>query len=164
MRESSESSWSVFNPLLISIKSQWSLQVGLLMLHLLASVAVTTLTVPVFTRVVLLLVIFLSAALTLKEWLTGNVAANDTVTGLLWRVDKKQLRLRLAGGKVAEIERIIFSAKVPGLIAMKLQRVDRVCPTWLLLTPEQLNKREWRRLSLVLRFRPQVQREASGQG
>jgi len=158
LRASSESSWSVYNPLLINIKPPRALPLTLTALHLAALLAVLMVQAAPFSRFFLLAGICVSGWLAIRE-----LMIEEPLCGLLWRVDQKQLMIRTQGGVLVPVEQLLFSAKVPGLIALKMQRADRALPCWLVLTREQLDVKEWRRLSLVLQFKPQVQRVASGQ-
>lgn len=80
---------------------------------------------------------------------------DDAVDQLTWEPDLGSMQLLTRSGGWCQVERLYFSCSVPGLIqVLKLQRVDRARPTWLIITPEQVSRTDVRRLHVVLRWAP----------
>lgn len=162
MPASSISYSSAFSPLELQIRPSRRLLILVSGLHLLALWVLLFVPLELFTRLVLAGVVLLSWLLLLR----GPLVAwrGERVAGLSWYPDKQRLYLITADGQRLEVERSLLQACLPGLVAMKLQLVERALPDWLLLTADQLDSEGWRRLQLVLELAPPHQREASGQG
>ena len=162
MPASSISFSSAFSPLELQIRPSRVLLILASSIHLLALLVLFFVPLESFTRLVSTGAVLLSWLLLLRGPLVAWRGA--TVVGMSWYPDKHRLYLITADGQRLEVERSLLQACVPGLVAMKLQLVERALPDWLLLTADQLDSDGWRRLQLVLELAPPHQREASGQG
>lgn len=81
--------------------------------------------------------------------------ADDAVVEITWEPGEGVMQLLTRAGDWCQVERIRFSCSVPGVIqVLKLQRLDRVFPTWVLITPERISRTDVRRLHVALRWAP----------
>jgi hypothetical protein len=151
-----------FNRIELQLKPGTRLHVLCLVLWVAAELAVWLMLPDVGLR--LLSMLALLVVMPLLCWPLLHPNADDAVAGLAWEPDLGDMQLLTRSGDWCQVERIPFSCSVPGLIqVLKLQRVDRARPTWLLITPEQISRTDVRRLHVVLRWAsPLASRQATG--
>lgn len=162
MHESSTSFSSAFSPLELSLRPSRVLVLLVSSIHLLALLVLPTIGLEPFALLVCCALVLLSWRLVFR----GPLLAwrGPEVTGLSWYPDRRLFYLMTEDGRRLEVESVLLQAGVPGLVAMKLQLVERGLPDWLLITRDQLDSNGWRRLNLVLELAPPHQRVASDQG
>lgn len=162
MPESSTSYSSAFNPLELSFQRSYRLPLAILLVHVIASGALISLGLPLFTLAVTLLGLLLSVYFSLSPWRPSG--GDERVTGLSWYPDRKALLFWMADGSRLRVEQTLSMAAVPGLIAISVITERRIRPVWLVVTPDQLDGAGWRRLKIMVEWGGFLQREASGQG
>lgn len=162
MHASSTSFSSAFSPLELSIRPSKVLPLLVSVIHLLALLVLPFIGLEPFALLVCGALVLLSCCLVFR----GPLRAwrGPGVTGLSWYPDRRQFYLITESGHRLEVESVLLQAGVPGLVAMKLQLVERGLPDWLLITRDQLDRDGWRRLNLLLELAPPHQRVASDQG
>jgi hypothetical protein len=104
------------------------------------------------------------ALLLIMVWLCRPLLrprAEEDVARLVWQPDPAEMRVRTRAGVWYRVERVRFSCSVPELIqVVQLCCEGRARPLWLLITPEQISRREARRLHVALNWaaRPEPRR------
>lgn len=162
MPESSASYSSAFNPLELSFQRSGRLPKAILFVHIIATGALFSLGLPFFTLAVTLVGVLLSLIFSLSPW--RSFGRDEIVTGLSWYPDEKVLVLVMADGTRLKVEETLTMAAVPGLISMSVITEKRVRPVWVVVTRDQLDGSNWRRLKVMVEWGGFPQREASGQG
>ncbi|WP_432696495.1 hypothetical protein ACQUQP_18425 [Marinobacterium sp. YM272] len=131
-------------------------------MHLLAGLALLGAGLPAFTYLVCVAGLAISLYTLLYPWRKSGEAA--LVKGLSWYPDKKRLVFVMADGSQLDVEKTLSLAAVPGLISISAITERRVLPVWLVVTRDQLDEPDWRRLKILVEWSGFPQREASGQG
>ncbi|WP_425515613.1 protein YgfX [Marinobacterium ramblicola] len=162
LQGSSRSYSNAFSPLELRFEPSYRLPALVVGAHILALAAIFYSDLPKFTLTICTALVALSATHSLKGFIKPG--RDDTVVGLSWYPDRKQLALVLLSGAQLQVDELRQKLVIPGVIVLSLVPEGRLLPIWLMLTPDQMSAEEWRRLAIVIKWAPPPQRDASGQG
>ncbi|MBR9884066.1 MAG: hypothetical protein GYB21_10585 [Oceanospirillales bacterium] len=130
--------------------------------HVIALFALFIVGLELFVLIVCVLTVMLSMAIAIRHFF--HCSPGERVAGLSWFPDRKRLSFYLENGESLTVAELHQRALIPGMIVLKFVPDNRYLPIWLIVTADQLDAAAWRRLCIVLKWAPPVQRDASGQG